>query len=53
MTAVSAARARPAPDDSFLADVLEGLSRPDKSLPCKYFYDAEGSALFDAICTLD
>ena len=53
MTAVSAARARPAQDDVFLNDVLEGLSRPDKSLPCKYFYDAEGSALFDEICTLD
>ena len=57
MTAISAARAHPAqgpvPDDVFLSDVLEGLSRPDKSLPCKYFYDAEGSALFDAICTLD
>lgn len=40
-------------DRQFLADVLDGLSRPRKSLPCKYFYDAEGSALFDAICALD
>jgi probable methyltransferase len=54
MTGVSAARALPAQqDDVFLADVLDGLSRPRKSLPCKYFYDSEGSALFDAICTLD
>jgi dimethylhistidine N-methyltransferase len=30
--------------------VLEGLARPHKSLPCKFFYDATGSALFDAIC---
>jgi dimethylhistidine N-methyltransferase len=26
------------------------LSRPCKELPCKYFYDARGSQLFDAIC---
>lgn len=38
------------PDARFLADVLAGLGRPQKELPCKYFYDAAGSALFDAIC---
>ncbi len=37
----------------FLADVLRGLSRRQKSLPCKYFYDARGSELFERICTLD
>ena len=31
------------------AEVVAGLSRPQKSLPCKYFYDAEGSVLFDRI----
>jgi dimethylhistidine N-methyltransferase len=36
----------------FLADVLDGLTRPHKSLPCKYFYDERGSALFDRICEL-
>ena len=36
----------------FLADVIEGLSRPRKSLPPKYFYDAEGSRLFEQICRL-
>lgn len=36
----------------FLHDVLEGLSRPQKEVPAKYFYDAAGSALFDAICEL-
>ncbi|HKR41962.1 MAG TPA: L-histidine N(alpha)-methyltransferase [Paraburkholderia sp.] len=36
--------------DAFARDVLEGLSRPVKSLPSKYFYDAQGSALFEAIC---
>ena len=35
---------------AFLADALEGLRKPRKELPCKYFYDAAGSALFDAIC---
>jgi len=39
-----------APADGFLADVLEGLSRPTKRLPSKYFYDARGSRLFEAIC---
>ncbi len=39
--------------DCFLSDVLEGLSRPQKALPCKYLYDAQGSALFDRICELD
>jgi dimethylhistidine N-methyltransferase len=35
---------------SFLDDVIAGLSRPRKSLPPKYFYDARGSRLFEAIC---
>ena len=41
------------PGDAFLSDVLDGLSREPKSLPCKYFYDRHGSALFDAICELE
>ncbi|MFP4208022.1 MAG: L-histidine N(alpha)-methyltransferase [Wenzhouxiangella sp.] len=36
--------------EEFLRDVLEGLSARPRSLPCKYFYDARGSALFEAIC---
>jgi len=36
----------------FLVDVLAGLSAPTKTLPSKYFYDAEGSRLFEAICDL-
>jgi len=36
----------------FLADVVRGLSKPRKTLPCKYFYDEEGSRLFDKICEL-
>jgi len=37
---------------SFREDVLDGLSLPQKALPPKYFYDAEGSRLFEAICEL-
>ncbi|MDZ4702099.1 MAG: L-histidine N(alpha)-methyltransferase [Rhodothermales bacterium] len=38
--------------DAFLSDVLEGLERPQKTLPAKYFYDETGSQLFEAICEL-
>lgn len=48
MTA-SRAAALVSPDDDFLASVLEGLSRPRKSLPCRFFYDETGSALFEEI----
>jgi dimethylhistidine N-methyltransferase len=40
-------------NEQFLADVLTGLSRPQKRLPAKYFYDAAGSRLFDRITQLD
>ncbi|HEY7068420.1 MAG TPA: L-histidine N(alpha)-methyltransferase [Chloroflexota bacterium] len=35
------------------AEVLAGLSKPAKTLPCKLFYDARGSQLFEDICTLE
>jgi dimethylhistidine N-methyltransferase len=38
--------------DNFLGDVLNGLGRPQKAIPPKYLYDAQGSALFDRICEL-
>src|SRR5690606_39910041 len=38
----------PTPDD-VLGDVLQGLSATPKQLPSKYFYDAEGSRLFESI----
>lgn len=38
--------------DGFREEVLAGLRRPQKSLPCKYFYDAEGARLFERICEL-
>lgn len=37
---------------TFLEDVLTGLALPVKALPPKYFYDARGSELFEAICDL-
>ncbi|MDH3320426.1 MAG: L-histidine N(alpha)-methyltransferase, partial [Betaproteobacteria bacterium] len=40
------------PADSFREDVIEGLSQPLKALPPKYFYDADGSRLFERICRL-
>lgn len=40
------------PPEDFRAAVIAGLSRPDKALPCRWLYDAAGSALFDEICTL-
>jgi dimethylhistidine N-methyltransferase len=39
--------------DHMRAEVLAGLGRRRKRLPCKYFYDAAGSRLFDEICQLD
>lgn len=42
----------PPPLASFAQDVRDGLSRTQKQLPPKYFYDDLGSALFDAICQL-
>ena len=37
----------------FKTEVIENLSREQKSLPCKFFYDKQGSTLFDRICELD
>ncbi|MCK8786314.1 L-histidine N(alpha)-methyltransferase [Roseomonas sp. NAR14] len=37
---------------AFLADVLAGLSAARKTLPCKWLYDPEGAALFEAITRL-
>ena len=38
--------------ESFLAEVLIGLRKPQKELPSKYFYDERGSQLFGRICEL-
>ena len=37
----------------FLEDVIRGLGKPRKELPCKWFYDERGSELFEAISKLD
>ncbi|MFC1932750.1 L-histidine N(alpha)-methyltransferase [Chloroflexota bacterium] len=39
--------------DYFRAEVLSGLQKPQKELPCKYFYDEQGSLLYELICALD
>jgi dimethylhistidine N-methyltransferase len=36
----------------FACDVLAGLSQQPKTLPCRYFYDARGSELFEQITDL-
>ncbi|MDP9148693.1 MAG: L-histidine N(alpha)-methyltransferase [Myxococcota bacterium] len=42
----------PSHRDTMARDVRAGLAHPPRSIPPKYFYDAEGSRLFDAICDL-
>src|ERR1700761_1808790 len=36
----------------FRTALLRGLTAKAKSIPCRFLYDAEGSALFDRICEL-
>src|SRR5581483_1457687 len=38
---------------AFAEAVVRGLSAPRKRLPCQYFYDAEGSRLFEEITGLE
>src|SRR5438045_580004 len=37
---------------AFAQDVRAGLTAVPKRLPCRYFYDAQGSQLFEEICQL-
>ncbi|OGA19252.1 MAG: dimethylhistidine N-methyltransferase [Betaproteobacteria bacterium RIFCSPLOWO2_02_FULL_66_14] len=46
------ARTATVPAEGFRDDVIAGLSQPQKTLSPKFFYDAEGSRLFEAICRL-
>jgi dimethylhistidine N-methyltransferase len=39
--------------DTFLEEVLEGLQKPAKEIPSKFFYDERGSRLFEQITQLD
>jgi L-histidine N-alpha-methyltransferase len=53
MTRIATKQAAVAPGaDPLHRGILAGLSQPQKSLPCSYFYDARGSALFEAITEL-
>lgn len=38
---------------SMAEEVIDGLKRPRKTLPSKYFYDKIGSELFEQICELE
>jgi len=40
------------PPDAFAKAVRSGLRARPKTLPCRYFYDDEGSRLFEQICDL-
>ena len=42
----------PSADPAFRADVLAGLARRPRSIPARWFYDAEGSAWFERITQL-
>ncbi|MGQ0655107.1 MAG: L-histidine N(alpha)-methyltransferase [Betaproteobacteria bacterium] len=44
--------ARNKPASGLRAEVIAGLSLPQKNLPPKYFYDEAGSRLFERICRL-
>jgi dimethylhistidine N-methyltransferase len=50
---IHAAAADPPCDADLAASVLDGLARPQKSLPSRFFYDTRGSALFEQITMLD
>lgn len=41
-----------APIEPNEVDVIQGLQQIPKTLPCRYFYDDRGSALFEQICDL-
>lgn len=38
--------------EAFADAVIAGLSKPQKTIPAKFFYDARGAKLFDEICRL-
>ncbi len=40
-------------ETDLLNEVLEGLKGPQKTISSKFFYDQNGSVLFDQICELD
>jgi dimethylhistidine N-methyltransferase len=52
LTALQPASAAPPATSDLLSDVIAGLSSDPRALPCKYFYDERGAALFQKICEL-
>jgi L-histidine Nalpha-methyltransferase len=52
LTAVQSASGVPPATSDLLSDVIAGLSSDPRTLPCKYFYDERGAALFQKICEL-
>ena len=46
---ISLAEKIPEFNREFYHDVLYGLDQPQKSIPCKWFYDEAGSVLFESI----
>lgn len=52
MSQVTAIKQSNITDTEFLNDVISGLTQQQKTLPCKYFYDDKGAALFEQITTL-
>jgi len=52
LTTVQPASALPPATSDLLSDVIAGLSFEPRNLPCKYFYDERGAALFQKICEL-
>ena len=52
LTTTQPASAIPQETSDLLSDVIAGLSSNPRTLPCKYFYDEQGAALFQKICEL-
>jgi len=52
LTTVQPASEIPPAASDLLSDVIAGLSSDPRALPCKYFYDERGAALFQKICEL-
>jgi dimethylhistidine N-methyltransferase len=52
LTAARPASTLPVETSDLLSDVIAGLSANPRTLPCKYFYDERGAALFQKICEL-
>src|SRR5437773_9727412 len=52
LTAIQPSSAVPPAASDLQADIIAGLSSHPRALPCKYFYDERGAALFQKICEL-